>query len=249
MAEAKRENPPQQQPPVKEPGPVSYLLWHLPWKLLGLFLFSVFLSTIIEFIGLTFFWPEEGWQHSQRMLLTELSWFSDDFRQGATNLFGSSPGKIAAQILGTVHEWTMVRTGLGNWLASGSETNAGTLQRAGSNLYSLLRDYVLAAVNILMICILRVMVLLFTLPFFFLVAIAAATEGWMRRELRRFGAAYESSFIYHHARRLIKPLFLLPWLIYLNMPCAVWPPVVLLPVGMMLGCAIMVTVATFKKYL
>ncbi|WP_404317419.1 TIGR03747 family integrating conjugative element membrane protein [Klebsiella oxytoca] len=247
MAE-RRETPPPQQP-VKEPGPVSYLLWHLPWKLLGLFLCSVLFSIVLEFIGLTFFWPDEGWQHSQQVLLTELGWFSRDFHEGVSSLLDLAPVGVVSETLATVHDWLMVKSGLQAWLTDGSQDSAGLLQRTGSGMAGLLREYLQAAVNVTLVCFLRVLILLFTLPFFFLVAVAASTEGWMRRELRRFGAAYESSFIYHYARRSIRPLFWLPWGIYLNLPCAVWPPVVLLPAAAMLGCAIMVTVATFKKYL
>ncbi|HBM3184870.1 TPA: TIGR03747 family integrating conjugative element membrane protein [Klebsiella oxytoca] len=247
MAE-RRDTPPPQQP-VKEPGLISYLLWHLPWKLLVLFLCSVLFSIALEFIGLTFFWPDEGGQHSQQVLLTELEWFSRDFREGVSSLMNLPPAGVVSDTLGTIHDWMMVRSGLQAWLADGSQDNAGLLQRTGSGMAELLREYLQAAVNVTLVCFLRVLVLLFTLPFFFLVAVAASTEGWMRRELRRFGAAYESSFIYHHARRLIKPMFWLPWGIYLNLPCAIWPPVILLPSAALLGCTIKVTVATFKKYI
>ncbi|MBY5172969.1 TIGR03747 family integrating conjugative element membrane protein [Klebsiella variicola] len=248
MAE-ERTPPPRPQPPVKEPGLISFLVWHLPWKLLGLFFFSLFLSIVLEFVGITFFWSDAGWHHSQEVLLTELAWFRDDFRQGLSVVSGMSPGGLTSSVIGTLHEWLMVKSGFEAWVDAGAGESAGLMNRAGSSLWRLLQDYILAAIHVTLVCVLRVLVLLYTLPSFFLVMLAGATEGWMMRELRRFGAAYESSFIYHHARRMIKPLFLLPWLVYLNIPVAVWPPVILLPSGLLLASAVMATVATFKKYL
>lgn len=248
MAEQRTPSPPP-QPPEKEPGIIVFILWHLPWKLVALFLFSIFISIVLEFAGMTLFWPDEGVRHSQQVLLTELGWFSADFRQEVSVITGTSPGSVVSGTLSTVHEWLVVKSGFQAWVDSGTTPEAGVLNRAGSSLWHGIQDYLMAAVNVTIVCVLRVLILFFTLPFFILVIIAGVTEGWMRRELRRFGAAYESSFIYHNARRLIKPLFTLPWLVYLNIPSAVWPPVVLIPSGLMLGCAVMVTVATFKKYL
>ena len=67
--------------------------------------------------------------------------------------------------------------------------------------------------------------------------------------LRRFSAGRESGFIYHRARATIVPLVVLPWVIYLALPIAVNPLVILLPIAALVGAAVSVTVGSFKKYL
>ncbi|WP_117059403.1 DUF4400 domain-containing protein, partial [Klebsiella pneumoniae] len=82
-----------------------------------------------------------------------------------------------------------------------------------------------------------------------MVAAIGIVDGLVRRDLRRYGAAYESSFIYHHAKRWIKPATCLPCVIYLSMPFAVYPNILLLPAALLLGLVISLTTGAFKKYL
>ncbi|MDR8331047.1 DUF4400 domain-containing protein, partial [Acinetobacter baumannii] len=55
--------------------------------------------------------------------------------------------------------------------------------------------------------------------------------------------------IYHHAKRWIKPATCLPCVIYLSMPFAVYPNILLLPAALLLGLVISLTTGAFKKYL
>ena len=84
---------------------------------------------------------------------------------------------------------------------------------------------------------------------FVVVSLVAVVEGLGRRDLRRYGAAYESSFVYHHARKSIKPAIYIPCILYLSWPTAVYPNLLIWPAAMLLGVAITVTMASFKKYL
>ncbi|HBN5712679.1 DUF4400 domain-containing protein [Morganella morganii] len=75
------------------------------------------------------------------------------------------------------------------------------------------------------------------------------TDGMVRRDLRRYGAASESSFLYHHAKRAVKPALYLPCILYLSAPFTVYPNLFLLPAALLTGLAISVTAGSFKKYL
>ncbi|WP_152911284.1 DUF4400 domain-containing protein, partial [Xenorhabdus sp. GDc328] len=70
-----------------------------------------------------------------------------------------------------------------------------------------------------------------------------------RRDLRRYGAGYESSFVYHHAKRGIKPACTIPCVLYLSWPDVVYPTVILLPAAIVLGIALVITSSMFKKYI
>jgi len=73
-----------------------------------------------------------------------------------------------------------------------------------------------------------------------------AFVGLVRRDIRGFGAGRESGFIYHRARASLIPLAVLPWVTYLALPVSVNP---LLPSAVLLGVAVCIAAATFKKYL
>ncbi len=112
-----------------------------------------------------------------------------------------------------------------------------------------LRKYLLATVYVTITFIIRLTILVLSLPLFVMVIGVAVVEGLSRRDLRRYGAAYESSFVYHHAKRFVKPAFCVPCLLYLSWPSAVYPNLLLLPAALLLGVAITVMMSTFKKYL
>ncbi|OCA52299.1 hypothetical protein Phpb_04654 [Photorhabdus namnaonensis] len=112
-----------------------------------------------------------------------------------------------------------------------------------------LRKYLLATVYVTITFIIRLTILVLSLPLFVIVIGVAVVEGLSRRDLRRYGAAYESSFVYHHAKWFVKPAFCVPCLLYLSWPSAVYPNLLLLPAALLLGLAITVMMSTFKKYL
>jgi integrating conjugative element membrane protein (TIGR03747 family) len=74
-------------------------------------------------------------------------------------------------------------------------------------------------------------------------------DGLVRRDIRRFDAGRESGFIYHRARASLIPLAVLPWVTYLALPVSVNPLQILLPSAALLGVAVCIAAATFKKYL
>jgi integrating conjugative element membrane protein (TIGR03747 family) len=92
-------------------------------------------------------------------------------------------------------------------------------------------------------------VLVLSIPLFVLAFIVGGTDGLVRRDLRRFGAGRESSVIYHRAKQMVVPLIIAPWVVYLAWPVSVHPSLILIPCAVALGLAVLVTAATFKKYL
>jgi integrating conjugative element membrane protein (TIGR03747 family) len=95
----------------------------------------------------------------------------------------------------------------------------------------------------------RLLVLTLTLPLFLMTAFVGFVDGLVRRDVRRFGAGRESGFLYHRARATLMPLAVLPWVTYLALPVSVHPLLILLPSAALLGVAVDVASATFKKYL
>lgn len=231
----------------KKRGFFTILLWDIPWQIIGVLLASLLFSLILEYIGIFFFWAEEGAQHSYQIMLIERTYFAESFTQ---SVFLSSP------ILTVVHWINAFSQGMqesllkmplsaiktSNGVSDG--INVGAIQAIQAG-----KQYLLATFFVLQIVMMRVMMLVLSIPLFILVIIAAVVDGLVRRDLRRYGAAYESSFLYHHAKRIIKPAIYIPCVLYLSLPFVVYPNILLLPSILLIGMAISVTVGSFKKYL
>lgn len=209
----------------------------LPFKLLGILLFLLFVSILLEYLGLAFFWSEQGWRHSQAMFEAELAWLNANFKE---SLILEEPGQTMAWLLGQLYERLFVKSGFAEFAQHRIRGQQGRFLGGLSQLYVLIEDYVLAALYTALTFVVRLLVLV-------LAIFTGAVDGLVRRDLRKFGAGRESSFVYHRAKQTLVPLPVAPWLIYLALPVSLNPALVLLPCAAMLGLAI--TAATFKKYL
>ncbi|WP_422616040.1 TIGR03747 family integrating conjugative element membrane protein [Pantoea nemavictus] len=95
------------------------------------------------------------------------------------------------------------------------------------------------------VTLIRVTFLVLSIPLFLMAVLVAVVDGLGRRDLRRYGAACESSFVYHHAKRFVRPAFYVPYMVYLSWPSAVYPNLLMLPAALMLGIALAVLTASF----
>ncbi|WP_160108269.1 TIGR03747 family integrating conjugative element membrane protein [Pseudomonas izuensis] len=216
-------------------------------RLLGLLFASLLFSIVLEFVGLLWFWPEQGWHHSHTMWLSELGWLSSHFK---SSLLVQEPAQATAKVLQHLNDWVVVRSG---WAQSDAQlkllSREASLQGQFAQVYVVLQDYLLAALFTVFTFVVRLAVLTLAMPLFLLAVITGAVDGLMRRDLRKFGADRESSFVYHRAKRTLLPLTVSPWVIYLSLPWSLNPNWVLLPCATLLGCMVAITAATFKKYL
>ncbi|MBK5003846.1 TIGR03747 family integrating conjugative element membrane protein [Pseudomonas sp. S32] len=233
-------------PPQRSPGLIFGTL-ELCLRLLGLLFASLIFSILMEFVGMLWFWPEQGWHHSHAMWLNELGWLSNHFK---SSLLVHEPAQATAKVLEQLNDWVVVRSG---W--STSDTKLKLLSRESSmqgqfaQVYVVTQDYLLAALFTVFTFVVRLAVLILATPLFLLAVITGAVDGLMRRDLRKFGAGRESSFVYHRAKRTLLPLMISPWVIYLALPWTLNPIWVLVPCAALLGSMVAITAATFKKYL
>jgi len=236
-------NPPQTQ---RRPG-LIFGTFELCLRLLGLLFASLLFSVLLEFIGMLWFWPEQGWLHSHAMWISELGWLSGHFKN---SLLAQEPAQATAKVLEHLNDWIVVRSG---WAQSDTQlkllSREASLQGQFAQAYVVMQDYLLAALFTVFTFVVRLAVLTLTMPLFLLAVITGAVDGLMRRDLRKFGSGRESSFVYHRAKRTLLPLMISPWVIYLSLPWALNPSWVLLPSAALLGCMVAITTSTFKKYL
>ncbi|CVB06596.1 integrating conjugative element membrane protein%2C PFL_4697 family [Serratia marcescens] len=250
MAEEKVQQRQQTAPP-KQPGLFITLFWLMPWKVIGILLASLLVSLLIEYAGMTFIWAGEGAEHSRQVMLTESGYLSEGFTR---SLILSQPVTVISAWLQQAYQWIFVDTGFISWVNTARSVHSQggtveTLSRAGSWLARALWEYFQATVYVTIIFAIRVAILVLSVPLFIMVSVIGIVDGLVRRDLRRYGAGYESSFVYHHAKRYVKPAMYGPCMLYLAWPTAVWPNLLLLPSAIMLGFVLTVVTGAFKKYL
>lgn len=216
-------------------------------RLFGLLFASLLFSIVLEFMGMLWFWPEQGWHHSHAMWLSELAWLSSHFK---SSLLVQEPAQATATVLEHLNDWIVVRSG---WAQSDTQlkllSREASLQGQFAHAYVVMQDYLLATLFTIFTFMVRLVVLTLAIPLFFLAAVTGTIDGLMRRDLRKFGADRESSFVYHRAKRTLLPLMVSPWVIYLALPWSINPILVLLPCAALLGWMVAITATTFKKYL
>lgn len=235
-----------------QPRGVIAAVLTLPLKLFGVLCGSLLLAILIECAGMHWFWPQEGWHHAECMLTFELAQLSSEFPRSALL---EDPARAAQRFVSGAFDALFVQSGLlENAAALTERARAGVPRAEGFRRYLTvlcqhLEDYARAAGYTVLTCLTRLLVLCLALPLFVLSAFVGFVDGIVRRDVRRFGAGHESGFVHHRARAAIVPLIALPWVIYLAMPVSVHPLLILLPSAALLGLAVNLTAASFKKYL
>lgn len=243
MATSAQKTPPQ---PIQRPGIIVSAI-SLVLRIIGLLVASLLFSILIEFAGLLLFWGDQGWRHSQAMLTSELGWLSEHFK---ASLILQQPGQTIVQWLYFLNQWLLVKTGFVDFAQQARVSSQGNGFWSWTNqLYVSIEDFVLAAVYVTFTFVVRLTILVLAAPLFLLAMFTGFVDGLMRRDLRKFGAGRESSFVYHRAKRAVTPVLLVPWIIYLSLPFSLNPLVIFLPCAAVLGITTAITAATFKKYL
>lgn len=225
----------------------------LPFRLLGVLIGSLLFSIIVECVGMHLFWKDQGWRHSQEMLQYELGHLSSHFTR---SVVVQEPGRTAHALVDTGYQWVFVRSGLLERMNQAAERARAPSQGQVRNFryfisqaYVWAENYLIAAAFTTLTFLVRLLVLVLTLPLIATAAFVGLIDGLVRRDVRRFGAGRESGFLYHRAKASLMPLAVLPWVTYLALPVSVHPLVILLPSAALLGLAVSLTAGSFKKYL
>lgn len=194
---------------------------------------SVVLSIVMEWVGIAFFWPEQGWHHSAAMVEQELGYLNRDF---ASNVLGFSQSAAIEELASATYYWLFTFTHIEQGLAwLGRETG--------------LDNYLLAVPLVAQVFLLRLMVLLFSMPAFLLFAIVGASTGLTLRDIRRWSGGREFGRVYHRAKSTLPWALVFSWVLYLTWPVSVHPNWIVLPCAVLLGLNLLITTATYKKYL
>lgn len=234
--------------PLTRPGAFSRILTGIAQSLKWLLL-SLLASILIEWLGMIFWWPEQGLEHSRQMLVSELQYLSSDFHHSwLTHQPVQFARELSERFYTIAFEWTGV-VDLIQWLTptpGAGETGVRPLLHRG---YRPIADFVLAAMHISQVFAVRLAILILAMPVFGLFTAVALVDGLVRRDLRRWGGGRESSFVYHLAKKAALPMITMAWVLYLALPFSVHPSWIILPFALAFSFAVTITASTFKKYL
>ena len=180
-------------------------------------------------------------------------------REGGGDPVALGPDIVLAEVVGEVAHAVLARAQAGRTGALCGLARAPSLGKSQdgvrnfryyiSQVYVWAESYLIAAAFTTLTFLVRLLVLVLTLPLILTAAFVGLIDGLVRRDVRRFGAGRESGFIYHRAKASLMPLAVLPWVTYLALPISVHPLVILLPSAALLGLAVSLTAGSFKKYL
>ena len=196
--------------------------------LAGALLAAIVISVVIELVGIAASWWPGG--HAATLLLTERNYIEaiDRFP-----LMALSPTLIvnAAEL----HFDEATATARRNATGAGRGDSLGV--------------YLLGAINSTKLVLLRLVVCLFSLPGYLLVAVAALIDGMVQRDIRKFTGGHESSYVFHKAKRWVVPAIVGTVSCYLMMPWSIYPALVFAPSMALFGLMLYVAASRFKKFL
>jgi integrating conjugative element membrane protein (TIGR03747 family) len=234
--------------PVAQPGAVSRVLTGIA-QCIKWILVSLVFSILIEWIGMVFWWEEQGLAHSRQMLVNELQFLGADFHR---SWLTEHPMQFASDLSDRFYyfafEWTGI-VDLIQWITPPPILEEPSVRPVLHALYRPVADFVLAGMQITQVFAVRLAILTLATPVFGLFTLVALVDGLVRRDLRRWGGGRESSFVYHYAKKAALPLIVTAWVLYLALPVSLHPSWIILPFALVFGFAVTITASTFKKYL
>lgn len=199
------------------------------FKISLLLVAALVLSIVVEWIGLVWFWPDEGVNHSALMVKEEISFLAKGLR---VNPFIDDSKGVLQQINAAIHA-IIESTGIGiistlpyEWVIVGG----------------------ISAINIANVFMVRLAIMILSTPTFILFGVVGLVRGLADRSLRKWGGGRESAGLYHLYYNLLPETFFGVWFIYLALPVTLNPIYLIGPSALLCGLLIRKTAYRFKKY-
>lgn len=215
--------------------PLSIIL-----RIVGYLFLSIVFGTLLEWT-LMFFVKSWGYDNARKTLIAELNYLGDNF---TTSIFGMPAYDVANRVVAFLNQ-----VFFGFSPGSGSAQGNTWFLRMMGGFGQAVQPYIHAFFYVVMITSVRFVIVVMSAGLFIVIGIAAAVDGLHMRELRKLGGGVEHASIYHHAKATIPKSFTIAPVLYLAWPTSVNPNFILLPGMAMFFLAVLISFATFKKYL
>lgn len=223
----------------REQGLIQFVFYCLGWIAL-----CIAFGIVAEWFVMTIWYPEEGAYHSLRLLESELSYLEN------TALITTGYGNhIIRNMLSNQQAFYLFvgdHLRLEQALHYLAESN---LIKVAFNRFGWLvpEVYAVSTLNMINVMTLRIVIVLLSLPIFVLLMIWATGIGLTRRAIRRYQVRNESSFIFHHAKRIKLYSLVIPITVYLAWPNELSPTMTFAPFAVLYAASWMVMASKFKK--
>jgi len=193
---------------------------------------ALLISILIEWFGIFFgWWSQYGELHSSAVLQKELSWINKDF----STVLGS-PAESSLRFSRYMYNAFFVWAGF------------DLIQSLiNFDFFAGVAVYIKASINVIQLFFSRLIILTFSLPVFLIFAIVVIIDGAVVRDVRKFGLDLERSWIWSNAKASIRPLIVVPFIVYLGSPWSIHPNWIILPFVLMLSTALWLVSSKFKK--
>lgn len=234
-------------PKRKEPGllgkGVGSLIAFVAWMIMALLV-----SILVEWVGITWFWPEQGAQHSRDMVVNEYRYLNHQVKPDVSlyryqaeiiEIFSTLAEEIAGSgIMSNIRQMKM----------GSINSNSGRFEAWIGNIVREYSDYVYAAFYVTQLFFIRLAIIFLSVTVFLLFGMVGIADGLTERELRRWGAGRESSTMFNLSRRMIYPAFIIACVLYISFPTSIHPALIMVPFGALFGYSLRVAFEKLKKY-
>ena len=232
-------------PKRKEPRLIGKLFSGLI-KLCVWLVISLLLSIAIEWLGMIWFWPEHGADHAKRVFTNDHNYLNDQLRN-SSSVIKTQLGLFTNNIVDWIANQTGFKAVLEN-ISSASGNKISGLQAWGYDLHTRFDVYLQASSYVTQTFVIRLSLILFSLPLFLVATLVGAVDGLVERDLRRWGGGRESSNVFNLARSSVVPSFVMACVVYISLPFSIHPGIVILPFALLFGLAVRIAFERLKKY-
>lgn len=94
----------------------------------------------------------------------------------------------------------------------------------------------------------RLFIFILSLPLWGSLLFVMTVDGLVQRDIRKFQAARESTFLFHWLKLLTSKLFYSFFLVYMSIPWVIQPQTLLLPMALIVSVLVMLSIKNYKKY-
>lgn len=211
-------------------------------------LVGVITSIIVEWGGMVLVWEDQGAAHASNMLNTEMEYLDKDFKR---QILGITPTALAEKSAVSTQRWlkpdVSTQTSLVKFLKPVYRTDNTAIEYA-KRFYQWSQPFICAAHEIIVLYMVRLTIIVLSLPLIILVAIAWTVDGFCQRELRKDGGGRESSTKFKQFSSLIAFAMLAPFIFYLASPFPAHPNWVLAPIALCVATLVYMSASNYKKY-
>jgi integrating conjugative element membrane protein (TIGR03747 family) len=219
---------------TKELTMFGHCFWFVYKFILCIFVWGLFswVVTLLVMCCVAFFVSDQtSIGYVKHLLIGQLNYLS---------CFGYKAKKVrfAVNFSHTVFQWLFIKSHIVNYLQHLKQNCA----------LNEIRNYFCILEEVTMLFSVKLVIVFLSIPLFLLFGFVGLVDGLVQRDLRKFGGGRESSLMYHSAKRLVFPILILGYVVYLMMPFNFLPAFIFLLFAALFGFFVATTIKTFKKY-